>query len=181
MPDDTPSDNSVTVTLTEDDFVAAQSLHFWQYWSSRETLVKFGVLGLICIAILWVVFASDGSDSQEIQKVMMIGAPSILLFVFFFPVLMNLLFTGSSARKTFRQQKSLHSPIHFSWSDAGLHARTCTVDGTTPWDHYVKWRENASTILLYHSDRLFQLIPKRALSPEQVASIAGYLRDATKS
>jgi hypothetical protein len=34
----------------------------------------------------------------------------------------------------------------------------------TPTEDFLKWAQNAKTILLYHSDRLFNFIPKRVMS-----------------
>lgn len=64
-------------------------------------------------------------------------------------------------KRLYAQQKSLHAPITCRFDDTGLALSTPLGQGHRPWSHYIRLRENDAVILLYHSDILFDLIPKR--------------------
>ena len=60
----------------------------------------------------------------------------------------------------------------------GARARTATTELYNEWSHYVARAEGRRTLLLYHSTRLFQFIPKSALDGPQreiVASLVQHL------
>lgn len=57
------------------------------------------------------------------------------------------------------------------WSDDGLAASTLTANSVTPWTHYTLWREDNQVVLLYLNELLFQFIPKRVLSLEELSSL----------
>ena len=58
------------------------------------------------------------------------------------------------------------------FTHAGIRARTRTTEFYNGWEHYVARQEGRRTLLLYHTTRLFQFIPKSALSPEQAEVLA---------
>ena len=77
-----------------------------------------------------------------------------------------------SARRLFSQQKNLQRPIGFTWDRQGLGWISENGSGRIPWDDFIKWRQNERVVLLYHSDLLFQMLPKRAFTEEgQLQSI----------
>jgi hypothetical protein len=39
------------------------------------------------------------------------------------------------------------------------------------WNDYLKWDENEQIFILYQAPRLFNMVPKRALSPDQIVDI----------
>ncbi len=83
-----------------------------------------------------------------------------------------------SARIAYRQQKSLQRPFSFSWTESGF-TTVRPPDSTSlmPWSDYRKWLEGKNLFLLYHSNRLYQLVPKRAFADEEsVASFREGLR-----
>ncbi len=40
-----------------------------------------------------------------------------------------------------------------------------------PWSHFIHWAEDDRSFLLFESDRLYRIIPKRVLTPDQQASL----------
>ena len=62
-----------------------------------------------------------------------------------------------------------------SWDADGLLAETPQSRVLVRWADYVKRRENDAVILLYHSDPLFQFLPKRAFDAAQLASLRTFL------
>lgn len=80
------------------------------------------------------------------------------------------------ARKQFAQQKNLQRPIEFSWDEQALHWASANGNGQMPWSDYVKRRQNERIVLLYLSDALFQMIPKRCF--DEPAQLQDFLRCA---
>lgn len=78
------------------------------------------------------------------------------------------------ARRVYHQQKHLQDELTVTWDMQGLRVVTPNSDSRTPWSHYLRWREDARVVLLYQSDALFQFIPKRVLSMEEVASLRAH-------
>ena len=76
-----------------------------------------------------------------------------------------------STRRTYRKHKALHRPYTYSWSETGLTVTSTGGEWHVPWNDYLKWDENAQIFILYQAPRLFNMVPKRALSPEQIVDI----------
>ncbi len=90
--------------------------------------------------------------------------------------LQRLLYIPWRARRVYLQQKSLHDAFEIEWSDAGLSYRSKSGFSVTPWKNYLRWRENEVVFNLYHSDVLYQVFPKRALtSASEEARFRAYL------
>lgn len=71
------------------------------------------------------------------------------------------------ARKLFAQQKNLQRPLRFGWDEQGLAWVNESGSGKTAWSDYLKWRENDRVFLLYLSDAMFQMLPKRAFADSE--------------
>lgn len=140
--------NTITGTMTADDFIAAQRLHF-RKWRKRQHLI-LGIVaaaGVVAMGIgpfmLGAILLGAGAGGS-------IGA--IVQYKRTLP---------RAWRKLFEQQKSLQQPFQYRWDDAGLHLSTPLAQATRPWPHFTRRTEDAETLLLYHSDAMFELIPKR--------------------
>jgi hypothetical protein len=75
------------------------------------------------------------------------------------------------ARRIHAQQRNLWEEVEASWDERGLRLRTGSGEVRTPWADYRRWREDEEVVLLFHSDLLFQILPKRALEAEAVAGL----------
>ncbi|WP_051424486.1 YcxB family protein [Pseudomonas sp. URMO17WK12:I4] len=82
---------------------------------------------------------------------------------------------GFTARRTFRQHKTLQKPATLTWSERGVVMQSEYGDARVPWADFRKAREDQRVILLYESDRLYRLIPKRCLLAAQLADIQSCL------
>jgi hypothetical protein len=74
-----------------------------------------------------------------------------------------------TTRRTYRKHKALHRPCTLSWSESGLTVTGDSGEWKISWSDYLKWAENAEIFVLYQAPRLFNMLPKRALTPEQIA------------
>jgi len=60
----------------------------------------------------------------------------------------------------------LQRPCTFYAQEEGLQFSTEGISGTKAWSDYVKWKEGGSGFLIYMSDNLYQVVPKRFLGSE---------------
>ena len=92
-----------------------------------------------------------------------------------FPPLSYLLYLPYKTRKIFREQKSLHYPMTVSWSEAGFKFENQQGSAVMPWGDFFKWGEDSRIFLLYHSSRLFHMLPKRALTEAQLTDLRQFI------
>lgn len=157
----------VTGKLLSSDYVAAQYLHL-------RPRLAFKILGsLIILAMLWAIWytiSKAGLSGLELMDYLFFGAIIYLLFFFIW-------FIPWKGRKIYRQQKSLQRESRHRFNDAGLEAENELGHATIPWTDYVKWKENDKIFLLYVSDPMFHMIPKRLFSdPRDVENLRGLLQ-----
>jgi len=95
------------------------------------------------------------------------GIPAVVLFM----IANYFLLIPNATRRTYQAHKLLQRPCTFSWSENGLMVKSDSGDCRLAWSDYLKWAENAQIFLLYQAPRLFNILPKRALTPEQIADI----------
>lgn len=64
-------------------------------------------------------------------------------------------------KKHYKQQKLLKEPFEFTFLEDGIKAKSKTGEGYLEWDTFLKWKEGKHLILLYQSDILMNILPKR--------------------
>jgi hypothetical protein len=74
-----------------------------------------------------------------------------------------------TANKQFQCNKVMQLPRTLGWDDTGLHSACEVSSGDTAWNGLLDWREGESVFLLYYSPESFFVVPKRALTSEEVA------------
>jgi hypothetical protein len=97
--------------------------------------------------------------------------------VLFFGLLCGLSFLmlPRRARKLFGQQTTMHKPLRFAWSDDGFVQGSAFGDGTYSWTDLHRWSDGASAILLYHTEAMYFVVPRRALSDDQHREVVSAL------
>jgi hypothetical protein len=154
----------ITIQLNEQDYLDAQRLH------RRSSEVRFWV----ALAVAVLAFASvligdlkpplpEGFFSSHAGPLAIMLAVGILLVVF------RYVYIPSRHRRIFRQQKNLHVLYELSWSDTGFVATSERGSVRTAWTDVVKCRENEKLLLLYLSDVMFHILPKRSF-PDDATS-----------
>jgi len=158
---------SVSLTLTADDYVAANRLHFLQHLRTRwRAIVAFTIWFAAYLIWMWVAY-NDGWNATAMiaTSACFVAFPLILMVAKYF------LFIPISTRRTFQKQKTLHQPCIYSWSEAGLTLANESGEWRVAWSDYLKWREDGRIFMFYQAPRLFNMVPKRALTPEQVTDL----------
>jgi hypothetical protein len=81
------------------------------------------------------------------------------------------------ARRIFAQQKNLQRPFELRWDDDALCGASERGSSNTPWSDYLKSAQDDRIILLYLSDVMFQMVPKRCFGePAQLEAFLACTR-----
>ncbi|MBO9100852.1 MULTISPECIES: YcxB family protein [unclassified Rhizobium] len=75
------------------------------------------------------------------------------------------------SRRYYKQAAVLQEPITVAWSALGLATQSRMVTTSMPWSAYIGRLEDDAILLFLQTDALYQFIPKRALSPDQVQQL----------
>ncbi|HEY9346620.1 MAG TPA: YcxB family protein [Inquilinus sp.] len=161
-----------TFQFNEDDLVAAARLHVWTALTTWKTLLFLVIVVIGAGLIVSTLLSESGTpDVSGTVATAAVGVPAVLAILHYMSLPQN-------ARRMHRQQKSLQESLAVEWSDDGMNWDGQTGHSRTPWSHYVKWCEDRRLFLLYHSDRLHQILPKRVLSSADIDSIRSNLVQA---
>jgi hypothetical protein len=152
----------VAVTISAGDYANANKRHSFKYSLNPVPVAFYLVmLGLFLVALsrpyttTWIGLPND-------FFVGVFGGLLVLPFVFYF-VLAPMI-----ARRTYAKHKTLQQPFEMSWSNKGFRTSNANGDWTLPWSDFYGWDESDHVFLLYQSPRLFNIVPKRVLTPEQI-------------
>lgn len=162
-------DRSVTFRVAESDVI--ESLRHSMAsrifrGPTRWVIVSFAIL----LALLFALNAISGR-SQNLAIVLALALPAAL-------ALIHLVMTPMMARRHFRQSKALHDDIEVSWDEEGIAMRGRHGHGRYAYDEFHRWSESANLLLLYQSEMLYNIVPKRALGPEKLADLKAQLSRA---
>lgn len=158
--------HAVRFRLTEDDMVRAARLYTLASLRRPKTIVSLAVTFLLCLLLMaWlggVIFPLNMDRlAQEWPTVLGAGVfPFVLVFA--------VIFIGNPtlARRTFRQQRSLHGEVGLTWTAERLEFDSEYGQFAMPWSHFTRFGEDKHTFVLFESDRLYRIIPKRVLDAD---------------
>ena len=162
---DEASERTILVQIGVEDYVAAQRLH--TRWTRKRVLIS------LCAAVAGAVLLLLDQPWSFIAGCGLIGGVAGGTVAFEIARRYQI---PRRARRLFAQQKNLQRPLTFSWDDEGLSWTSANGSGKTPWVDYLKWGQDERLFLLYHSDAMFQMLPKRAfVTAAQLQSFASCL------
>ena len=99
---------------------------------------------------------------------------SVLLItvgLIFGPLAVYFVTAPSRARFMYQSQKTLQHPFTYEWSEDGLTATGAAGHWTIAWRDYHRFVSNERMLLFYQGPNIFQMLPTRALSNEQLSDI----------
>ena len=130
------------------DYVRAQYLHI-----RPRPLYK--ILGSIVAALfLWAAWLALTSDD--------FGGFDILFLVTIVAFILNFtLYIPWKTKLVYRQQKALQRKLTFKFDDTGAEVSHENGQSTLPWSDYLKWKKNDHLILIYLSDCVYHMLPRR--------------------
>jgi hypothetical protein len=137
-----------------EDFKKAQALHARR--GRLITYLTYFIIGIFAVVTLvGILFAISGKWPWSYVEipVLIIGAYLVFNFILF----------PSQIRRVFMQQKDLSAPFEIELTDKGFSLENEYGASRTPWNTFVKWIEDRDMLLLYRSDIIFTMLPKRLL------------------
>jgi len=153
--------------IAEQDFIDAQALAIKNSpvrlvrWT-RFVLPLFGA-GLLAFLIRVVV--QQGFSWRIVPA-------SIFPLVF----LATPLLSRRNQRQVYAKTTSLHGTLSLVADEDGLQFQGPTFSSRILWAHFYKFLEDERSFLLYQSPHVFNIVPKRGLSTEQIDVLRTFLR-----
>lgn len=151
--------------ITEEDYIRAQYLHV----RPRPVFLAAGVLMIamaLAVIVLRLFIYSSGSSH---------ASPYILLAVLVYLALRFFVIMPMSAKRIYRQQKTLHEPYSVEVTEETMHVTSTYGESTVPWQTFHKYKVGRDFILVYQSAAIFHMFPRRWFSDEQFAEFQGIL------
>ena len=159
------------ILLSPSDLVEASKLYLR---NSRSMLVL-----LLLVAVATGTYLVITTPSLSVESALMVGTiigiVGVVAFLWYGAVYFVLM--PLRARLSYRRHKAIQRAYSLSWNELGVTTTNANATGLTPWADYRKWLEGRKLFLLYVSDRLFHLVPKRAfVNEDAIASFREQLR-----
>jgi hypothetical protein len=134
------------------DYMKAQLLHMQPTGAAR--IVGYGLLAFAGFAFLVVLFLFI---SQQFPLELFL----LILFIIALALFYRYGLLPWRVRRIFRQQRELSMPYEVEVTEAGLNVSNELGNALRPWQDFTKWKENQELLLLYHSDMMFTILPRR--------------------
>ena len=167
------------IQLGLDDIKQAQRLHFWQFVRSRSGMIRIAVSCIRATALFALVVLLVGKGKHVTSLILFFALASPFIVMACSAAVIFLL-GKRLARKAFDQQKTLQVPYRVSWTEQGILVESEYGDARMPWGDLRKARQDQNLLLLYESDRLYRLIPKRCLTQAQLADFQACMASAPR-
>lgn len=152
--------------ITPEDYIRAQFLHL----RPRPVIKWVGLLivvGALALGVQQLIFPPSGAITWEPFAIL--GA--LAYFAVIYGVLLPL-----KARKIFKQQKTLQVPYESELTDEAYAAVSVHGTATIAWKEFHKYKMNKDTILVYQSDAIYHMFPKRWFTEEQFIEFKSILQ-----
>jgi hypothetical protein len=164
------SAQEVTVQIEPEDLAQAHRLNFRQYLRSRKAQVRLIILWVLATVVYAVItgILVDAKGAVLPVLVFAVIAPFAIVGI---PFLIVAATSGPAARKAFGQQKGFHKPITVAWNGEGVSFEGYHGIARFKWTDFVQIRQDRHLILMYESERIYRVIPKRALSADQITNL----------
>lgn len=158
-------------TLAERDLLVAGRRYVFSSLSERRTLVRLILVWIGAVLACLAMFHFLGTGRMELSTSVGIAMVIATLGAFVVPAAVPLLTLPIVTKRRFKQDAMLRKPLTVRWSETHYRVETDDTTNNLLWTDYAKWREDEKQFLFFLSDYNYQILPKRALTPEQVADI----------
>jgi hypothetical protein len=165
-------DIQIQVEPTYEEF---SHLHMLMQGRSRGFQYAIPVTQLMMFLLTIVIAVLVSFDGLSIAEFM-------LLFLFFLMqasvVFVQYILQPRMIRKHFLQLQNLGGSQAFRFTDEGVACKDQAKESHLPWGKYIKWLEDDVVLVLFQTDVLIHLIPKRCLTLHQAEEIRRAVREA---
>jgi YcxB-like protein len=159
-----------TGQLTADDYLAANRLHMQKRgWRRVVSVVFWVLLGVGALLSADVAIQDPASGLPPLLLILLIAIVQLVVRLIYLP---------RRVRRVYSQQRNLQLPFESAVSDAGIEWQNANGKVQIPWSHLIRWKESAAMFVVYQSDIVFNMIPKRCLAqPEDVEALRNTLTE----
>ena len=160
----------VTYELNQRDFYDSFIAH-----RNRNPIGKWAFRVVITIVFGFAVLGVFGLIARPSSQALSNLAPLMLLAGFW--AVLVWVAPWRTARSQYRKQPSAHGPRSLLVDDLGVHWRWNCGTADIEWKNLIRWQETKTLFLLYSSPACFNIVPKRGLGDEDVASLRSLLAE----
>jgi hypothetical protein len=148
--------------ITEQDFIHAQRLAIKSSPARivRWTRLAMPLFGVGLSAFLIRAVAQQGFSWRVIPA-------SFFCLLFISMPLLN----RRSQKQLYSKTASLHGKLFLGVDDNGLQFQGPTFSSQVGWSNFCRFIEDENSFLIYQNSQVFNLVPKRSLSAEQIAEL----------
>ena len=152
--------------INEQDYVAAQRLALKKMRASAARFLAFAPwLGLFLLVFIGQAVWKRGFSTNFI--------PGLVVPLFFLVLPFT---TRRSVRKSYAKSANMHGPLTLDVDEDGLSFRGRTFTSEVSWDHFARFYEDEkSFVISQRGQTVFNILPKRCLSPEQTSTLSDIL------
>jgi hypothetical protein len=148
------------------DYVEAQFIHM----RPRPVFKWLGIAILILSLAMGILTAlSPREGAAFFVPYILIALPAYFIFL--------RLILPIKAKKIYRQQRSLQAPFETEISGEGIQNSSEHGTSVLPWEDVHKYKIGKNLVLVYHSDVLFLMMPRRCFSGTQFHQFLDMLRN----
>lgn len=135
--------------ISADDHLAAQRLHTRH--QLRRVLSVMAAMLLVGLVLLFLL----GTETRVFGVLLIaaVGGGLIGLGVTRAWILPR------KVRRLHAQQATLRHVVTYAWDETDIQVSWSGGQSRRPWSDFVRFRENAQVLLLYHNDMLFEVVP----------------------
>jgi hypothetical protein len=156
--------------LTADDYLAANKLHMRQRgWKRVAWIVFWVLLGVGALLFADVAIQDPNAGVLPLVLILLVAATQLVVRLIYLP---------RRVRRVYSQQRTLQLPFESVCTDSGIEWKNANAEIQTPWSHFIRWREGDDLFVVYQSDIVFNMVPKRCFAqPEQVDAFRNLLTE----
>jgi hypothetical protein len=163
--------NEATFTVSPEDCVAANRLHFLKSISIKRWLEVF-ILSAAALALFN--FGFDWIFDLEGYLIVLGSIWAFLVTV----CVAGWFMIPRQARRNWRQAQKMWIERRVSWDADKIHFESEKGQVHVNWSDYYRWAADDRSLLLYQDDRTFHLVPLRNLPSGACDAITEYLKAA---
>ncbi len=162
-------DQPVSFRVSERDVVEAMQATLWRRMFRGPGAVMLGI-----VIAAWLVLAVLTLHlGQSLRDVVMFAAAIPLLLA-----LLQYGFVPVLARRHFRQSKALQTPLRFWLEGEVIHLEGERGQSAMPMDELWRWGETKRLVMLFHSEMLYNIVPKEVLGESGTRALIAALQAA---
>ncbi len=143
---------TIEVRLEPEDYVQASVAVAQLSWRGVYKLTALSLV-IVMVAAFFVLFEHDIPGARLVIGAAFGAMGSVLVA--------QRILIPRKARRIFAQTPALQRPYQVTWDDRALTATNQQGAGTYPWTEFHKSRELAGLFLIFFSDVMFVMVPKR--------------------